>query len=149
MPRASVLRNSRSRGHKGSRSSVRSWPLRSAALLDRLYALSLVLTYTHTPCFSNRYLNTSKVCHPPSLHSSLVVGRQPLPWSPSLLSQPRWFWPQAEPVAMPIIDAIISATDNTKSLCLISATSFPHASLVTMATNNKAVKGAGCLYSLD
>src|ERR671920_1802887 len=72
------------------------------------------------------YSNTLNAPHAPSLHSSsLGVGRQPLPWSPSLLpSQPARFWAQGGPAAVPIISAIISATTNTKSLRLISATSF-------------------------
>ena len=41
---------------------------------------------------------------------------------------------------MPIVDAVISATVNTKSLCLISATSFPQTSLTTMILTNEAVK---------
>jgi hypothetical protein len=42
---------------------------------------------------------------------------------------------------VPISDAIISATANTKSLCLISATSFPHTSLAIMILSNEAGKG--------
>ena|SRR5918995_1576387 len=83
--RVAAFGRSRKLGDAKRAGAVRPWPSPEAALLGGLYALPLVLTYIHTPTFSNRYSNTSNASHAPSLHSSsfsLVVGRQPLPWSP-------------------------------------------------------------------